>query len=91
MESVLYIFAKLVAITLDAVSLAMLARMLLPLFLNAEENKIYIFLVYITEPFIIPVRYFMVKFNFMQDSPIDWSFTFSYILLTMVRFMLPLI
>ncbi len=91
MELILYIFAKVLLILLDVVSLAMLLRMLLPLFLNVEDNRFYTFLAYITEPFIIPVRFIMVKFNLLQDSPIDWSFTFAYILLTMVQFMLPVI
>ncbi len=50
-----------------------------------------LFLACITEPFIMPVRFFMVKFNILQDSPIDFSFTFAYLALTFVRFMLPTI
>jgi uncharacterized protein YggT (Ycf19 family) len=47
------------------------------------------FLVCVTEPFIMPVRFIMAKFNILQNSPIDWSFTFAYLLIIFLRFILP--
>lgn len=91
METVLYIFATLVGLIIDVVSLAMMVRMLLPIFVDIEESKIYYFLLLITEPFIIPVRFILVKMNWLQDSPIDWSFFISYIVMALVRMILPII
>jgi uncharacterized protein YggT (Ycf19 family) len=88
-ESLLHFFASFVAILLNVVSFAMMIRMLLPLFINAEESRLYLFLAYITEPFIAPVRFLMAKFNILQDSPIDWSFTVSYLVIVLLQFMLP--
>lgn len=88
---ILDIFARFVTLTIDVVLVAMLARVLLSLFSDAEDSKIGIFLALITEPFIAPVRFFMIKFNLLQDTPIDWSFTLTSIILTLIRVMLPIL
>ena len=88
MEAVLYVIAAVIAITLDVVSLAFLLRALMPLFCDVETNKIYLFVCLLTEPFIIPVRAILVKFNWLQGSPFDWSFTISYLLIAFVRMFL---
>ena len=82
-------FARLVNATLSAVSLAMLIRMLIPIFTGSENGKFYIFLACITEPFIAPVRFLLVKFNILQNSPIDWSFTLTYLLIAIIQLLLP--
>ncbi len=91
METVFIITAKIIAVIIDVVSFAMIARMLLPLFGDAEDSKIGMFVALITEPFIIPIRFLLFKFNLLQDSPIDWSFTISYMVLIFVRMFLPII
>ena len=91
METLLYFIAKLVDLTLGAVSLAMIVRMLLPFFTDAENSKIYQFCFFISEPFIIPFRYILVKLNVGQDSPLDISFTLAYLVLALVRLFLPVI
>jgi uncharacterized protein YggT (Ycf19 family) len=87
-EAVLYVIAAVIAITLDVASLAFLLRALMPLFCDVETNKIYLFVCLLTEPFIIPVRAILVKFNWLQGSPFDWSFTISYLLIALVRMFL---
>ena len=82
-------FARLILILIDAVSLAMLIRMLIPFFKDPEESKLYLFVAYLTEPFIVPVRFVLDKFNLLENSPIDWSFTITYFLLFIARNMLP--
>lgn len=85
----LIFFARFVSATLDVVSLAMLIRMLLPLFTDADGSRLYTFLGCITEPFIAPVRFLLVKFNLLQNSPIDWSFTVTYLVIAVVQMLLP--
>lgn len=85
----LQIFAGIVGVILDAVTLCMIIRMIVSLFIPDESGKFSAFLACVTEPFIIPVRFMLSKLNFLQDSPIDWSFTIAYLLLVTVRFMLP--
>lgn len=91
METAIYVLASIVAITLDVTSFAFLLRALLPLFLDAESSKVYLFVCLVTEPFIIPVRFILVKFNLLQNSPIDWSFTIAYLLIAFIRVMLPVL
>ena len=90
MQIVFSIAAKLIALTLSAVSFAMMARAILSL-LRIDDGKIYTFFVLVTEPFIIPVRFLLVKFNLLQNSPIDWSFTISYLLIFLIQMTLPII
>ena len=76
---------------LDVVSFTMIIRMLLPFFTDPMESRIYAISCFVTEPFILPVRAFMVKFNIGQDSPIDWAFSITYILIWLISSLLPAI
>ena len=75
---------------LEVVYFAMLVRMICSFLLNVEESKIYLIAFMITEPFIIPVRLLMVKLNIGQNSPIDWSFFITSIILSIVTVFLPI-
>ena len=85
----LQIIAGIVSVILDAVSLCMILRMVISIFMQDESGKIGAFLALVTEPFIIPIRFILAKLNILQDTPIDWSFTISYLVIIMIRFMLP--
>ena len=91
METLFFIFAKSISITLGIVSLAMLVRVILQFFVDPMQSRIFALTLVITEPFIVPVRALMVKFNIAQDSPIDWAFSITYILIWMLRTFLPAI
>lgn len=90
-EEILYFTAKCIEISLSVVSLAMVFRMLLPIFVNPEDSRAYAVAFCITEPFIIPVRAIMVKFNIAQGTPFDWSFTVTYLLIWVLQMLLPVI
>lgn len=83
--------AIFVSVLIDAVMLLMLVRMIVSLFAPDGGGRLGAFLVCTTEPFIVPVRFVLAKFNLLQDSPIDWSFTIAYFVLMMVDTMLPVI
>lgn len=91
METVFFIIAKSISITLGVASFAMLLRVVLQFFVDPMESRIFALVCLITEPFIVPVRAFMVKFNIAQDSPIDWAFSITYILIFLLRSFLPVI
>lgn len=91
MEIFLLVICRAVALILDAVSIFMLLRALLPIFRIDEESRFYAFLIAATEPFIIPVRFIFYKLNILQDSMLDWSFTFTYLLLAFIRMILPVV
>ena len=88
-EDIFFIFAKTVAVILGLVSIAMMVRMILPIFVDVEDNRIFALSCLISEPFIVPVRALMFKFNVGQDSPIDWAFFMTYIILWLLRMLLP--
>ena len=90
MITALQIIASFVSVLLDAVMLCMFVRMIMSFF-APEGGRFSMFLACVTEPFIIPVRVLLSKFNILQDSPIDWSFTISYLVLVIVRTLLPMI
>lgn len=86
---ILQIFSGIVSVVIDAVTLCMIVRMIVSLLVPDESGRLGMFLAFVTEPFIIPVRFILSRLNLLQDSPIDWSFTISYLLLVTIRFMLP--
>lgn len=79
------------SLTLDVVSFGMIARMLLPFFVDPEESRVYAISCYLTEPFIAPVRAIMVRLNIGQDSPIDWAFSVTYLIIFLLGMFLPVI
>ena len=91
MEELFFILAKTISVLLGVVSLAMLLRMLIPWFTDPMESKFFAIVCYLTEPFIIPVRAIMVKYNIGQDSPIDWAFSITYLIIILLRNLLPAI
>lgn len=56
-----------------------------------QDSRIAVFLTVVTEPFVIPVRALLFKFNIGQDSPIDWAFSLTYILIYIVQLFLPVV
>lgn len=91
MQTVLYIIAKTVYVLLDTVSIAMFVRMILSFFIREEPGRLYMLTCYITEPFIAPVRFLMAKLNIGQDSPIDWSFFATALIISIIQTFLPII
>ena len=90
-EALFFIIAKTVSLTLGIVYYAMLLRMLLPFFTDPEESRIYAITCCVSEPFLAPVRFLMVKLNIGQDSPVDWSFFVTSIVLLILQSILPAI
>ncbi len=91
MIEIAHFLAKLVSVGLEIVFWAMFLRALLPFFVNPEESKLLALLTLITEPFILPVRYVLYKFNLFGDSPFDFAYLITYIILTLLQNTLPAI
>jgi len=88
LEIALIILARSLSIWLSAVSWAMMARMILSLFV-AEDNILFRISFAISEPAVIPVRAVMAKLGIGQNSPFDLSFTVTYLIILIVRLFLP--
>ena len=69
----------------------MLVRMIMSFFPSLEGSRVGAFVAIVTEPFIIPVRAVLYRLNIGQDSPIDWAFSLTYILIYIVRLFLPVV
>lgn len=90
-EEILYILAKTVSVCLGVVSFAMFMRVILSFFVNPMESRLYELALIFTEPFVAPIRALMVRLNIGQDSPIDWSFSITYIIIMLLEGILPAI
>jgi uncharacterized protein YggT (Ycf19 family) len=66
-----------------AIQSAMTVRAILS-WIPMESNKITDFLFSLTEPFIYPIRRLFQRLNWFQGMPIDLSFLFAYILLSVL-------
>ena len=91
METTFYIIAKTVQICLGLASFSMMARMLLPLFVNPMDSRLYALSCYVSEPFVLPVRFVMAKLNIGQNTPIDVAFIVAYLIVWVLELILPVI
>lgn len=69
----------------------MAIRMILPIFADVEDNRLYIFSVAMTEPFVAPVRFIMDKLGVESNLPIDMGFFVTYLILSFINIFLPAI
>lgn len=88
---VLIVIAKTISILLSLVTTAMFLRAIVSFIPSLQETRFCAFLLVVTEPVIMPVRYLMQRFNIGQDLPIDLSFTITYFLLIFIEALLPVI
>ena len=91
LETVMYILAKVVDVYLDLASFAILVRVILPFFTNADESSLYGLSVLVSEPCIIPFRVISDKFGIWQDTPLDMPLMMGVISLSLLSFILPVI
>ena len=91
MAAILFIFAKCISLLLSAVYLCMLVRTILSFFPALQESRVAAFVTVVTEPFIIPVRALLYHLGIGQNSPIDWAFSLTFILIYIVQIFLPVV
>ncbi len=86
-DAVIYVLVNFIIIFIEVISFAMMIRAILSWFPNFG-GKFVQFLYVITEPAIMPIRKLLIKMNWLQDSPIDFSFTLTFLALMLVQFIL---
>lgn len=86
---ILDIFARVISLALTVTSYAMALRMILPLFVNPEDSKVYFFTCLLSEPVVAPVRAVMSVFGFDEGMPIDLALPTAYFLLFIIQLFLP--
>jgi len=81
------VIKSFVLIFLSVIQFAMLLRAILSWFVMGG-GKFTNFLYAVTEPFIAPVRALFEKMNWLQNSPIDFSFMVTYLLISFLTILL---
>ena len=84
MPEPIYVLVQFVLSFINVLSFAMFIRMILSWFTD-ESSKLSRFLYVITEPAIMPIRKLLVKMNWLQNSPLDFSFMLTYFALMMIE------
>ena len=84
----LILLKNVVYVALSALQFAMLARAILSWFPDIG-GKLVDVLYAITEPLIYPIRRLFERMGWFQGSPIDISFSVTFLLITIVMYMLP--
>ena len=88
MQLILYSFTAVVRLAVDALLFLMFARAIVSWFPDVSESKVGTFLYTVTEWVITPVRQLFDKFNFNPFLPIDVPFFVTFLLLTIVSWLL---
>ena len=90
MSEIFYILAKTVEIFFSIIYIAMIVRMLFPLFSpDPDGSPIFRLCLVVTEVVIAPARLILGIFGIGQNSPIDFSFLGGYFLLLIIQMFLP--
>lgn len=87
MPEPIYVLVNFVLVFIEIISFAMFIRAILSWFTDGG-GKFTQFLYVITEPAIMPIRKLLVKMNWLQDSPIDFSFTLTFLALMVIEMLL---
>ena len=89
--NILYTLVNLVKILVLILQVLMFGRAVMSWITMGEdeENRLYKFLFYTTEPIVLPIRNLMNKIEFFNNIPIDMSFMAALILLYLISALLP--
>ena len=86
---ILDIIARLISLFLTISSYGMALRMMLPLFVDPEDSKLYMFTCLLSEPIVAPVRTVLYLFGLDDSMPIDVALPTAYILIFIIQLFLP--
>lgn len=89
MDRLFFIVSRSVYFFLDALMLLLLARVLMSFFTD-EESRFYNFCYAITEPVVAPVRNLLSLVPALEDSPIDFSYMATSLIVILVQHALPI-
>ena len=87
MELILALVSKTVYFFLWAIEIAILARVILGFILPEDDSAVMVVLFFITEPFLLPCRMLLDKFN-VGGGMFDFSPVLATFLITAVTFFL---
>ena len=84
------LFSTVLSGFITVIMLMMATRSIVSLLFPEDEveNKLFRFMVNLTEVFITPVRYVFNRFGWFQDTPMDVSFLATFLILSLVSFII---
>lgn len=82
-----YVIVQTVSVLLSVLQMIMLVRAILSWFPIDEDSSILRFVMLVTEPVILPVRTLFDRFGWFEGMPIDMSFFVTFLLLSLLRFL----
>ncbi len=85
-ESII-ILVNFVNLFIEMITIAMSVRAVLSWFYDGDGPFVR-FLYTITEPAILPIRKLLVKMNWLQNSPLDYSYLLTYVALFIIQILL---
>ncbi|MBQ7320940.1 MAG: YggT family protein [Clostridia bacterium] len=88
MNEISYVVVNVAVILIWVLQAAMFLRAIMSWIPGLDENKFGDFLYAITEPFILPVRAILDRIPLFQGFPLDMSFLFTYLLLSLLSMLL---
>ena len=91
MDTAVVLLRNVVLVLLEVLQLAFLLRAILSWFDHGEPGVISSFLIFITEPIILPLRLLFEKKKWFQGSMLDVPYFFAFMLLMFVQTFLTLI
>ncbi|MBR3879949.1 MAG: YggT family protein [Clostridia bacterium] len=87
MPEPIYVLVSFVLFFIEVLMFAMLIRAILS-WITDGTSRFARFLYVLTEPAIMPIRKLLVKKNWLQNSPIDFSFTITCFVLLFIEMLL---
>ena len=90
MKEMFFVLSGTVNAFFSIFMLLLLARVLIGFFSDEEESKAYFFCYAITEPVVSPVRSLLARIPILEESPIDFSFMATCLIISLVQSALPL-
>lgn len=91
MEVTVLLLRNIILVLLDVLQLAFLLRAIMSWFDRGEPGMISSFLIFVTEPIIMPIRVLFERRKLFQDSMLDVPFFIAFMILTLVQTFLTLI
>ena len=79
----LYVLMQCLILSIDVLSIAMLARAIVSWFSMGQQTRLGAFLYVVTEPIILPIRALCRRFGWFQGLPLDMPFLITVVLLSM--------
>ncbi len=89
MQIIFFVIARMIQLLIGFLGTALFLRAILSWFITNEENRFAIFLLAVTEPFILPFRVLCRLMKIPEDFPLDIPFSITMVVVMILNLILP--